>query len=222
MQKVISVALVDDHPIVRRGIRVFLDLEPDLHVVAEADCGRAAIKIAADIHPDVMLLDLLMPGMDGVETTWKVKEVSPETQVIILTSFSDEEYVFPALKAGALSYILKDVDVEGLVEVVRKAARGEALLHSQITTHVVRKVRESEIDTLSYLSEREREVLLLIAHGCSNATIAQRLVISDRTVKSHVSSILSKLNLTDRTQLAIFAWQRGLITKYHLQLTHEV
>lgn len=218
MQKVISVALVDDHTIVRRGIRVFLDLEPELHVVAEADSGKAAIKIAAEYHPDVMLLDLIMPGINGVEATKQVKQVSPDTQVVILTSYPDKEHVLPALRAGALSYVLKDVDVEGLVDVVRKAARGQALLNSQITTHVVREIGS---DSLSHLSEREHEVLLHIAHGYSNATIAQRLVISERTVKSHVSSILSKLNMTDRTQLAVFAWQRGLISKQHLQLVYE-
>lgn len=218
MQKVISVALVDDHTIVRRGIRVFLDLEPEIHVVAEANSGEAAIKLATEYHPDVMLLDLIMPGINGVEATKQVKQASPDTQVIILTSYPDKEHVLPALRAGALSYVLKDVDVEGLVDVVRKAARGQALLNSQITTHVVREIGS---DSLSHLSEREHEVLLLIAHGYSNANIAQRLVISDRTVKSHVSSILSKLNMTDRTQLAVFAWQRGLISKQHLQLVYE-
>ncbi len=222
MQKLISVALVDDHTIVRRGIRVFLDLEPELCVVAEADSGEAAIKIALEYHPDVMLLDLIMPGINGVEATRQVKEVSPDTQVIILTSYPDKDHVLPALRAGALSYVLKDVDVEGLVDVVKKAARGEALLNSQITTHVVHEVRDLGSDSLSYLSEREYEVLLLVAHGYSNANIAQRLIISERTVKSHVSSILSKLNMTDRTQLAVFAWQRGLISKQRLQFTHEV
>jgi NarL family two-component system response regulator LiaR len=222
MQNTISVALVDDHTIVRRGIRVFLDLEPEFHVVAEADTGEGAIKIAAEYLPNVMLIDLIMPGMNGVEATSQVKKVSPNTQVIILTSYPDKEHVLPALRAGALSYILKDVDVEGLVDVIRKAARGEALLNSQITAHVVQEVREAGTDSLSYLSERENEVLLLIAHGYSNACIAQRLVISDRTVKSHVSSILSKLNMSDRTQLAVFAWQRGLISKKHLQLAGEI
>lgn len=213
MQKTISIALIDDHTIVRQGIRVFLDLEPELTVVAEADSGASAIKIASEYHPDVMLMDLVMPGINGVEATKQVKQISPCTQVIILTSYHDTEHVLPALRAGALSYVLKDVNVEGLVNVVRKAARGEAFLNSQITTYVVHEVREAGSDGLSYLSEREHEVLLLIAHGNSNTCIAQKLVISERTVKSHVSSILSKLNMTDRTQLAVFAWQRGLISR---------
>lgn len=215
MQERISVALVDDHAIVRRGIRVLLDLEPELVVVAEADSGKHAIKIAAEYHPDVMLLDLMMPDMNGVEATKQIKQIAAHTQIIILTSYHDNEYVLPALRAGALSYVLKDVDVEGLVNVIRKAAKGEVLLNSQITTHLVQGVRKLETDNLSYLSEREHEVLLLIARGYSNTSIAQRLVISERTVKSHVSNILSKLGMTDRTQLAVFAWQRGLMSRLH-------
>lgn len=222
MQGIISVALVDDHTIVRRGIRMFLDLESDIRVIAEAGSGEAAVKIAAEYHPDIMLLDLIMPGINGVEATKQVKQVSPCTQIVILTSYADNEHVLPALRAGALSYVLKDVDVEGLVDVVRKAVKGEALLNSRITTHLVQEVRDLGTDGLSYLSEREYEVLLLVAHGYSNANIAQRLIISERTVKSHVSSILSKLNMTDRTQLAVFAWQRGIISKQHLQLAGDI
>jgi two-component system, NarL family, response regulator LiaR len=223
MQGIISVVLVDDHTIVRRGIRVFLDLESDIRVIAEAGSGEAAVKIAAEYHPNVMLLDLIMPGgINGVEATRQVKQVSPHTQIVILTSYADNDHVLPALRAGALSYVFKDVDVEGLVDVVRKAVRGEALLNSRITAHLVQEVRDLGTDGLSYLSEREHEVLLLVAHGYSNANIAQRLIISERTVKSHVSNILSKLNMADRTQLAVFAWQRGIISKQHLQLAGDI
>jgi NarL family two-component system response regulator LiaR len=213
MNKVISVALVDDHPIVRQGIRTFLSLASRLNVVAEGDSGEAAVKIASEFHPDVMLLDLVMPGMNGIEATPQIKEVSAQTQVIILTSFSDDDQVVPALRAGALSYVLKECTGQELVTVIEKAARGEATLHPRVATHVVQAVRDAGSDILLQLSDRENEVLLLIAQSYSNAHIAQELVISERTVKSHVSSILSKLNMTDRTQLAVFAWQRGLVSR---------
>lgn len=222
MQELISVALIDDHPIVRRGIRMFLELEADIEVVAEAGSGEAAVRLAAAYHPQVMLLDLIMPGgITGVEAAREVKQSSPATQIVILTSSTEYDEVLPALRAGALSYVLKDVDVEGLVDVVRKAAKGEAVLHSQITAHLVQTVCDGERGGLSDLSEREREVLLLVARGYSNANIAHHLIISERTVKSHVSSILSKLNVTDRTQLAVFAWHRGLISKQHFHLAGE-
>jgi len=214
MDKAISVALVDDHPIVRQGIRAFLSFSAGLTVVAEGDSGEAAIRIASEFHPAVMLLDLIMPGMNGIEATQQIKQVSPQTQVIILTSFSEDDRVIPALRAGALSYILKECSGQELVTVIQKAAKGEATLHPRIATRVVQAVRDVGSDILLQLSERENEVLLLIAQGLSNALIAQQLVISERTVKSHVSSILSKLNMTDRTQLAVFAWQRGLVSRF--------
>ena len=221
MQKKISVALADDHTIVRQGIRALLALESELTVVAEANSGEAAIKIASEYHPDVMLLDLMMPDMNGVEATRRIKQVNIHTQIIILTSYFDNEYILPAIRAGALSYVSKDVNVEGLVKVIRKAAKGEALLSSQIVTHIIQEVRESGAENLLDLSGREHEVMLLIAHGYSNTNIAQRLIISERTVKTHVSRIFSKLNIADRTQLAVFAWQRGLISRQHMALSSK-
>jgi NarL family two-component system response regulator LiaR len=191
-----------------------LEFEPGLKVVAEGDSGVAAISIASQYHPDVMLLDLAMPGMDGMEATEQIKQVSANTQIIILTSYYDDDLVLPVLRAGALSYILKDINAEELVNVVRKAAKGEAILNPRVAARVVQEVRKPSPDNLTQLSEREYEVLLLIANGYSNAGIAERLVISERTAKSHVSSILTKLNMTDRTQLAIYAWQRGLVSRY--------
>ena len=213
MQKIISVALVDDHTLVRQGIRAFLDLESDIQVVAEANTGQSAIQIAAQYQPDVMLLDLIMPDISGIETTRQVKQVSAHTQIVILTSCNEDEHVVPALRAGALSYVIKDVNVEALVNVVRNAAKGSAFISPRMATRVVQEVRELGSDCLSQLSEREFEVLIKVAAGYTNASIAKQLVISERTVKSHVSSILSKLNITDRTQLAVFAWQRGLISR---------
>lgn len=210
----ISLLLTDDHAIVRQGIRVFLELQPDLVVVGEADSGEAAVRKAAELAPDVVLMDLVMPGMDGVEATRQVKQVSPHSQIIVLTSYHEDEYIFPALRAGALSYVLKDVGPDELADTVRKAARGESVLHPRVASRVVQELRGAKRDTpnlFTDLSDRELEVLRLIADGLSNAEIADRLVISEKTVKGHVSNILSKLHMMDRTQAAVFAWQQGLV-----------
>jgi NarL family two-component system response regulator LiaR len=210
----ISLLLTDDHAIVRQGIRVFLELQPDLVVVGEADSGEAAVHMAAELAPDVVLMDLVMPSMDGVEATRQVKQVSPHSQIIVLTSYHEDEYIFPALRAGALSYVLKDVGPDELADTVRKAARGESVLHPRVASRVVQELRGAKRDTpnlFTDLSDRELEVLRLIADGLSNAEIADRLVISEKTVKGHVSNILSKLHMMDRTQAAVFAWQQGLV-----------
>jgi NarL family two-component system response regulator LiaR len=214
MQKAILVALADDHTVVRQGIRAFLALEPGLVVVAEANSGEGAVRIASEYHPDVMLLDLVMPEMNGIEATKHIKQVSAHTQIIILTSYPDDEHIIPAIQAGALSYVLKDINAEELVNVICKAAKGEAVLHPRLVARITQEVRTPGSDCLSQLSIREHEVLLLIAQGYANAGIAEHLTISERTVKSHVSSILSKLHMTDRTQLAVYAWQRGLISPF--------
>lgn len=163
-----------------------------------------------------VLMDLVMPGMDGVEAIRRLKQVSPHSQVVALTSFHDDTHIFPALRAGALSYILKDIPPDGLVEVVRKAARGESVLHPQVAARVVQELRgtrHAPPNPFVELSERELQVLRLIAGGLSNAKIAARLTISEKTVKGHLSNILSKLHLMDRTQAAVFAWQQGLIQR---------
>jgi NarL family two-component system response regulator LiaR len=164
----------------------------------------------------VVLMDLVMPGMDGVEATRKVKNVSPRTQIIILTSFHQDEYIFPALQAGAISYLLKDVKATELVEAIRRAARGEATLHPKIAARVIKTFRSldpEEATPFITLTEREMEVLKLIAKGYSNEKIAEQLVISMGTVKGHVSNILSKLHLVDRTQAAAYAWQEGIVRR---------
>lgn len=216
MSENISVLITDDHAMVRQGIRIYLELQPDLTILGEADSGEAAVRMAAELAPDVMLMDLVMPGMGGVESTRQVKQVSPHTQVIVLTSYHEDEYIFPALRAGALSYVLKDIGPAELADVVRKAARGESVLHPRVAARVVQEVRGTRNDTpnlFTDLSDRELEVLRLIADGLSNAQIASRLVISEKTVKGHVSNILSKLHMLDRTQAAILAWQQGLVTR---------
>ena len=214
MNEPITVLIVDDHAVVRRGIRALLEAEGDFTVVGEVGSGGEAVLLAADLAPDVVLMDLLMPEMDGVEATRLLKQRSPRSQVIVLTSYHEDEHIFPAIRAGALSYLLKGVGLEELTEAVRKAARGEATLHPHVAARLVQELKGASQETArlyTTLSEREREVLRLIAEGLSNAQIAGRLVISERTVKSHVNNILGKLHLVDRTQAAIFAWRQGIM-----------
>jgi NarL family two-component system response regulator LiaR len=216
MAETISVLLVDDHSMVREGIRAFLVTQPDLTVIGEAGSGEEAIKLAQQHVPDVILMDLIMPQMDGVETTRRVKQVSPRSQVVVLTSYHEDEHIFPALKAGALSYILKDISAEELASAVRKAAVGEAVLHPRVAARVIKELQGKRADALNpftELSERELEVLKLIADGMSNADIAAKLFLSEKTVKGHVSNILSKLHLVDRTQAAVYAWREGIVRK---------
>ncbi len=214
MPEPITILLVDDHRVVRQGVRAFLATQGDLLVVAEAESGAEAVQLAAQHVPDVALMDLVMPGMDGVEATHQVKQVSPRTQVIVLTSYHDDEHIFPVLRAGALSYILKDVGVDALADAVRKAARGEAVLHPRVAARVIKDLqggRHDQPNPFMQLSDRELEVLRLIASGLSNNAIAAQLILSEKTVKGHVSNILGKLQLADRTQAAVFAWREGVV-----------
>jgi two-component system, NarL family, response regulator LiaR len=212
----ISLLITDDHALVRQGIRAFLDLQPDITVIGEADSGEAAVRIAAELAPDVALMDLVMPGMGGVEATRQLKQASPHTQIIVLTSYHEDEFIFPALRAGALSYVLKDVGPDELADTVRRAARGESVLHPRVAARVVQELRGAQRDIpnlFTDLSDRELEVLRLIADGLSNAEIAAKLIISEKTVKGHVSNILGKLHMMDRTQAAVYAWQQGLVAR---------
>ncbi|MDJ0753282.1 MAG: response regulator transcription factor [Ardenticatenaceae bacterium] len=211
-----TVVLVDDHKIVRQGVKGYLDMLPDIDVVGEAESGREAVDLASSLAPDVMLMDLVMPGMDGVESTRAVKQVSPRTQIIVLTSYHQDEHIFPAIRAGALSYILKDVDPADLADAVRLAAHGEAVLHPRVAARLVEEVhgaRHATINPFTELSDRELEVLKWIADGLSNGQIAEKLVISERTVKNHVSNILGKLHVGDRTQAAVLAWKEGVVRR---------
>ncbi|GCE09447.1 response regulator [Dictyobacter aurantiacus] len=216
MTKIIQVGIADDHAVVRQGIQAFLSTQPDIHVVGEASSGAEAIELVKTWRPDVLLLDLVMPGVDGVETTQRVKHISPQTHIVILTSYVQDEYIFPAIRAGALSYLLKESGGEEIINAIHRAIQGEAILHPRIASRVVQELQgkhQPEINPFRALSERELEVLRLIANGLSNAMIAEQLVISEGTVKSHVNNILSKLHLTDRTQAAIFAWREGIVRK---------
>ena len=214
MSDPITILIVDDHAVVRRGVRAFLEAQQDFAVVGEAGSGGEAVLLAADLAPDVVLMDLVMPGMDGVQATRLVKQKSPSSQVIVLTSYHEDEHIFPAIRAGALSYLLKDIGLPDLADAIRKAARGEVVMHPHIAARVVQELdgaSQHDLANFAHLSEREREVLRLIAEGLSNAAIAERLVLSEKTVKSHVRNILGKLHLVDRTQAAIFAWRQGLM-----------
>ena len=216
MKEAITVMIVDDHELVRQGAAGYLEAQDDIHVIAEASSGEEALTLAKEHVPDVVLMDLVMPGLDGVEATRRLKDYSPRTQIIILTSFHEDEYIFPALQAGAISYLLKDVKATELVEAIHRAASGEATLHPRVAERVIKEFRMGDPDRqplFTDLTEREMEVLKLIAGGHSNQKIADQLVISVGTVKGHVSNILSKLHLADRTQAAVYAWEKGLIRR---------
>lgn len=207
----ISVLIVDDHPVVRQGLRTFLETQQDLEIIGEAVNGEDAIVQIRDAVPDVVLMDLVLPGIDGIEATRQAREASPATKVIVLTSFADDERVFPAIKAGAAGYLLKDVEPSQLAEAIRAVQRGEALLHPTVAAKLMQEVSADERRAPGGdLTDRELEVLRLIARGMSNREIAGELTVSEKTVKTHVSNILAKLHLADRTQAALYAVRRGL------------
>jgi NarL family two-component system response regulator LiaR len=214
-QEKIRVLIVDDHQVVRQGLRTFLELQEDILVVGEAGDGLAAVDLAQQLQPDIVLMDLIMPRQDGIAATRQVKSQAAGAKVIALTSFAEDDKVFPAIQAGASSYLLKDVSPDELVEAIRAVHQGEARLHPEIMRRLMEQVaqqaspsREPQVDALT---ERERDVVRLVAQGRSNHEIAQELVISEKTVKTHVSNILGKLHLEDRTQLAIYAIKKGWI-----------
>ncbi|MBI3151927.1 MAG: response regulator transcription factor [Chloroflexi bacterium] len=211
-----TILIADDHEVVRNGIRSYLETIPDFQVVGESASGEETLSMVAELIPDIVLLDLIMPGMDGIETTRRVKQVSPRSQVVVLTSYHEDVHIFPALKAGAISYILKDMKMEKLVEVLHRAVQGEVTLHPRVAARVLQNIRgenSGEQPLFTELTDRETDVLKLIAAGLTNSQIAEKLVISENTVKGHVSNILSKLHLADRTQVAVYAWQQGIVNR---------
>jgi NarL family two-component system response regulator LiaR len=208
----IRVLIVDDHAIVRIGIRALLATEKDIQVVGEANNGSEAVRQARELGPDVILMDLAMPQMDGIEATRQITAQQSQTRVLVLTSFAADDKVFPAVKAGALGYLLKDSGPEALVEAIRAIYRGEPSLEPSIARKVLQELSHPspanpDVDPLT---EREMEVLRLIAQGLSNREIAEQLVVAEFTVRSHVSSILSKLHLASRTQAALYALKNRL------------
>jgi two-component system, NarL family, response regulator LiaR len=209
----IRVFVTDDHSIVRDGIRAVLALEPGIECVGEAQNGREAVRATAELAPDVILMDLMMPEMDGIEATRLITARDPAARILILTSFAADDKVFPAIKAGAQGYLLKEAGAEELIAAIRQVYRGETSLHPTVARRLLQEVtrpRAGEQVTKDPLTERELDVLRLIAKGRSNREIAADLVISEATVRTHVSSILGKLHLACRTQAALYALREGL------------
>ena len=205
----VTVLIADDHPVVRQGLRIFLDLQDGISVVGEAATGAEAVVKVEELLPDVVLLDLVMPDLDGIEAARRIRDVSPSTKVIVVTSYADDEKIFPAIKAGAAGYLLKDVEPDDIADGIRRVHRGEALLHPKIAARLMREVTEEKTEG-EVLTAREREVLRALARGLSNKAIAEELVVSEKTVKTHVSNILAKLHLADRTQAALYAVRERL------------
>jgi NarL family two-component system response regulator LiaR len=213
----IKVLLVDDHKIVRQGVRAYLQTLSDIQVVGESDSGKTAVSSVEEHAPDVVLMDLEMPGeLDGIAATRQIRKLRPKTQVIVVTSHHQDEYIFPAVRAGAISYLLKDVEPDELASAIRKAANGEAVLDSRVASRIVQELqglRKDNVNPFTELSEREFEVLRLIAAGKSNSEIAGILFIGESTVKTHIGNLLKKLHLGDRTQAAVYAWQEGIVRR---------
>jgi DNA-binding NarL/FixJ family response regulator len=213
----IRVLIADDHAVVRQGLRTFLELQDEIEVVGEAADGIEALDLVQRTEPDVALLDLVMPRLGGLEAIRRIREVAPATRVLVLTSFADDDTVLPAVRAGAAGYLLKDVQPPELVGAIRTVHAGEALLAPAVATMLVEQLAAedgaSAPDREEHLTPREREVLGLLAHGSPNKVIARDLGVSERTVKTHVSNILAKLNLTDRTQAAVYAVRHGIVPK---------
>jgi DNA-binding NarL/FixJ family response regulator len=205
----IRMMLVDDHAVVRQGLKMFLSMDPDFEIIGEATDGLAAVKLAKELNPDVILMDMVMPGMGGVEAIGIIKKAQPDIEIIALTSVLEDNQVIGAIKAGAIGYLLKDTSVEDLLVAIKAASQGQVQLSPAAAARLMREVRMPE--SPEKLTEREVEVLRLLAQGLANKEIAHMLVIGEKTVKSHVSNILAKLNVASRTQAALYAASIGLV-----------
>jgi NarL family two-component system response regulator LiaR len=214
MDKAIRILICDDHAVVREGLRALIATEADMEIVGEAVDGERAVAAVRDLRPDVTLLDMVMPRMDGLEAIQLIKSEFPNARILVLTSFAEDDMVFPAIKSGALGYLLKDSSPDELIRAIRDVNRGEASLHPSIARRLIMELSQPTTlpPTPEPLTERELEVLKLVAKGYSNEEIASSLVVSERTARGHVSSILSKLHLANRTQAALYALREGLAT----------
>ncbi|MFC5558629.1 response regulator [Ureibacillus thermophilus] len=208
----IRVLIADDHHVVRRGLQFFLKTQKDIEVVGEAKNGMEAVQLVEQLLPDIVLMDLVMPEMDGIEATKKIKAQWPKVQVLMLTSFSDKDHVLPAIEAGAAGYQLKDIEPDDLVNSIRQVMRGESIMHPAATTKLEETLKEEENlpHIKNPLTPREKEVLAELTKGKSNREIAASLYVTEKTVKTHISNIFTKLEVQDRTQAALYAVKHGL------------
>ena len=209
----IKILIADGHPLVREGLRGLIATEPDMELIGEASDGDEAVKLARSLQPDVILLDLIMPNKTGIEAIIEIKEDNPDARILVVTSFGEDENVFPAIKAGALGYLLKDSSPRELLAALREVYRGEPSLHPSVALKLIRELNQpSPPNEGTPLAEREVEVLKLVAQGLSNHEICKTLVIAERTVSKHVSSIIEKLHVSNRTQVALYALKEGFAT----------
>ncbi|WP_042476775.1 response regulator transcription factor [Bacillus ndiopicus] len=208
----IRVLIADDHHVVRRGLLFFLKTQKDIEVVGEAKNGAEAVKLVKEVQPDIVLMDLVMPEMDGIQATKRIKALYPAIKVLMLTSFADRDHVIPAIDAGASGYQLKDIEPDDLVHTIRQIMRGENMLHPDATTQLEEGLREEEqkLHVLNPLTPREQDVLAELTKGKSNREIASSLFVTEKTVKTHISNIFAKLQVQDRTQAALYAVKHGL------------
>ena len=208
----LRILIADDHPIVRDGLRTLIFTEPGMELVGEAANGAEAVEKAQALKPDVILMDLVMPVKDGIQAITEIKQILPKVSILVLTSFSEEDKVFPAIRAGAMGYLLKDSSTEQLVQAIYDVHNGEASLHPSIALQLIRELNQPSDLPLAEepLTERELEVLRLVAQGLTNQEIAERLVRSEWTIRTHVRNILGKLHLANRTQAALYALREGL------------
>ena len=214
MSEKIRILIVDDHAIVREGLRGLIEVEPDMELAGEAESGEQGVEMALNLRPDVILMDLVMPGIDGVAALGKIKSEWEEARILVLTSFLENDQVFPAIESGALGYLLKDTKPEELLTSIRGVYKGETMLHPSIAKKIMERIQEpaeNEKPGGQELTQREMDVLLLLANGDGDKDIAEKLVISQSTVHFHVGNILSKLHLANRTQAALYAIGKGLV-----------
>lgn len=208
----IKILLVDDHEMVRIGVSAYLQIQPDMEVIGEAVNGREAVDMALELRPDIILMDMVMPVMNGAEATKAIIEQWPEAKVMVVTSFLDDDKVYPALEAGAISYILKTSNAKRIADAIRETLKGQTVLEPEVTTKMMQRMRTGNEKQLhDDLTERELEILLLLTEGKTNQTIAEELFIAVKTVKTHVSNLLSKLEVQDRTQAVIYAFKHQLV-----------
>lgn len=210
----IRIVLVDDHEMVRIGVSAYLQAQADMEVIGEATNGQEAVDVVLSLRPDVVLMDMVMPIMNGAEATKAIIDQWPEAKIMIVTSFLDDDKVYPALEAGAVSYVMKTSKAKQIADAIRETMNGQAVLEPEVTNKMMKRMRNgNERPRHEELTERENEILLLIAKGRSNQEIADELFIAIKTVKTHVSNILSKLDVQDRTQAVVYAFQQGLVPK---------